>query len=48
MSKRGPLPVKLDGHGPLVIREVPELTERDSEFQTARTAETEVEVGTLA
>ena len=48
MRKQAPLPSKLDGHEPLVIRDLQELTERDSESRIARTAGTLVEVKTLA
>ena len=37
MTKRNPSTVKLDGHGTLVIHDLQELTERDSESRIART-----------
>ena len=48
MRKRAPLLSKLDGHGPLVIHDLQELMERDSESWVARTVGTLVEVKTLA
>ena len=48
MGKRAQLPSKLEGHGPLVIHDLQELTERDSESRVARTVGTLVEVKTLA
>ncbi|RWR72570.1 hypothetical protein CKAN_00080300 [Cinnamomum micranthum f. kanehirae] len=40
-SKRAPLPVKLDGHVPVVILDLQELTECDSDSGIARRAETQ-------
>ena len=39
MSKRAPLLVKLDSHGPLVIHDLQEVTELDSDSRIARTVE---------
>ena len=42
MGKRAPLLVKLDRDWPVVILDVQDLTERDSDTRIARTAETYV------
>ena len=42
MGKRAPLAMKLDGHGPVVIPDLQELTELDSDSRIARTVETSV------
>ena len=40
ISKRAPLPGRVDGHGLLVIHDLHELTEREFDYRIARAVET--------